>query len=242
MEKDKNLEENIEEVEKPSLKDFQSEMNEFSQNDEYKIDGIEEFIDTEGGEVIDKENLTPMDAIRAVAKKLGQTLKDPNPSCKHCYGRGWVGKEANTGMPYPCNCIKTEEDKKKEKESFNVDNRKFRRNLRKLRNLDKFYRKKFKNKGHEEFLASTSASDVLQDDFMKEGSIPTSAGDVESHDVSFVKSPTDENCKFNAPKIKTEEARQRKTLRLKKVRKEKAKAKKTKKIRKINRKKNKRKA
>ena len=32
-------------------------------------------------------------------------LKPPRSSCKHCYGRGYKGKDINTKMYVICNCI-----------------------------------------------------------------------------------------------------------------------------------------
>lgn len=39
------------------------------------------------------------------AKAQGQKVNEPNPQCKKCYGRGWVGKDSKTGTPLVCNCI-----------------------------------------------------------------------------------------------------------------------------------------
>lgn len=43
--------------------------------------------------------------IQNVAKEIGLVLKEPNQSCKKCFGRGWIGKDSNTGNPIPCKCI-----------------------------------------------------------------------------------------------------------------------------------------
>jgi len=70
-------------------------------------------LDTKTGDVLDASELTPLDVIRAVAKETGTILRDPNQSCKHCYGRGYTGRDAETKQPIPCTCIypaKTEED------------------------------------------------------------------------------------------------------------------------------------
>ena len=53
----------------------------------------------------DEVALTPMDVIRSMAEKLGQDIKDPNPSCKKCQGRGYIGRDAETKAPLPCKCI-----------------------------------------------------------------------------------------------------------------------------------------
>jgi len=65
----------------------------------------EEFIDTKSGEVVEQEKLDPMDVIRKIAQKIGTEIQDPKPGCKHCYGRGYTGRDAETKAPIPCNCI-----------------------------------------------------------------------------------------------------------------------------------------
>ena len=63
------------------------------------------FIDTSKGEVIEKKEMTPFDTIKAIAQHSGVELRDPKGSCKHCYGRGYVGKDSVTKAPIPCACI-----------------------------------------------------------------------------------------------------------------------------------------
>lgn len=65
----------------------------------------EEFIDTKSGEIVKKEKIEPMDVIRKIAEKIGTKIQDPKPGCKHCYGRGWIGRDAQSKAPIPCNCI-----------------------------------------------------------------------------------------------------------------------------------------
>ena len=31
--------------------------------------------------------------------------KEPKPNCKHCYGRGYTGKDIKTGRVTPCGCL-----------------------------------------------------------------------------------------------------------------------------------------
>lgn len=38
-------------------------------------------------------------------KAQGVKFNEPNPKCKKCYGRGWVGKDSKTDTPLICNCI-----------------------------------------------------------------------------------------------------------------------------------------
>ena len=65
----------------------------------------DKFIDTSKGEVIDKSKLTEFDVIKAVAKQTGTEIRNPRSGCKHCYGRGWVGKDFASQSPIPCSCI-----------------------------------------------------------------------------------------------------------------------------------------
>lgn len=75
------------------------------------------FIDVKDGQVIDKDKLTPFQIIKSVAEQNGNKIKDPDKSCKHCYGRGFEGKDLKTQMPIPCRCLfrgRTEEEKSKD--------------------------------------------------------------------------------------------------------------------------------
>jgi len=65
----------------------------------------DEFIDTKSGEIVKQENINPMDVIRKIAEKIGTKIQDPKKNCKHCFGRGYIGRDAKTKAPVPCNCI-----------------------------------------------------------------------------------------------------------------------------------------
>ncbi len=71
--------------------------------EESKIDWVHE----DG--TITKEHIrdiNPWDVIKHVAKLTGTLIKDhPEPTCKHCYGRGYIGRYAATGEPIACKCI-----------------------------------------------------------------------------------------------------------------------------------------
>lgn len=43
--------------------------------------------------------------IRNSAKAQGIRLRNPNPNCKKCNGRGWIALNAATGDPIVCSCI-----------------------------------------------------------------------------------------------------------------------------------------
>lgn len=123
---------------------------------EYKTEKVEELIDTNSGEVIDKSTLTPLDYIRAIAKKTGNIIKDPNPSCKKCYGRGYhmmYDVETKESTPAPCSCLYTKESKQAENNMPYKPNRKQQRKLNKnAKKLAERYRKILTNKSHDEFL------------------------------------------------------------------------------------------
>ena len=65
----------------------------------------DEFIDTKSGEVVKQENIDPMDVIRKIAEKIGTKIQNPNKGCKHCLGRGYIGRDTKTKAPVPCKCI-----------------------------------------------------------------------------------------------------------------------------------------
>lgn len=48
--------------------------------------------------------------IRNSAKAQGVRLRNPNPKCKKCNGRGWIALNAATGDPIVCRCIVNPDD------------------------------------------------------------------------------------------------------------------------------------
>lgn len=78
--------------------------NLYSQN--YDLPETREVIlDKSNNEIIEKKDLGPLEVIRATAQAAGITIGEPKKSCNKCYGRGWIGTEAETKMPIPCKCI-----------------------------------------------------------------------------------------------------------------------------------------
>ncbi len=129
-------------------------IDEFKKKD-YKSEKVEELIDANSGEVIDRSSLKPMDYIRAIAKKTGNIIKDPNPSCKKCYGRGHINsiEPGSDTLPIPCSCLYTKEARQAEGQMPYKPNRAQQRKLNKsVKKLAERYRKILKNKSHEEFL------------------------------------------------------------------------------------------
>lgn len=84
--------------------DEESESISFGQKYNTKIDREDVFVN-ESGDIVDSANLTPFDKLKISAKRLGQTLDEPDPSCKHCFGRGYTGINIDGNIPIPCKCI-----------------------------------------------------------------------------------------------------------------------------------------
>lgn len=120
---------NIETNEEPNDSQYVEDNVDFSEDDYDTGSGLltkahydapesaDKFVDTKDGQVVDKKDLTPMQIIKTIAEQNGTKIKDPNPSCKHCFGRGFDGKDSKTQMPIPCSCLfrgKTEEQKNAE--------------------------------------------------------------------------------------------------------------------------------
>jgi hypothetical protein len=54
--------------------------------------------------------MAPFDQIRYAADKFGVVLRDPKPSCRKCYGRGYIGIRYNpitekNEEPIACACV-----------------------------------------------------------------------------------------------------------------------------------------
>ena len=55
-----------------------------------------------------KNDIRTMDPWRVIveaAQAMGIEIQKPKPNCKHCHGRGYVGRHADSGEPVACNCI-----------------------------------------------------------------------------------------------------------------------------------------
>jgi len=63
------------------------------------------FVDTKDGKVIKREDLTPFQLIKAIADQNGYKIKNPDKSCRHCYGRGYEALDSKTQMPILCRCL-----------------------------------------------------------------------------------------------------------------------------------------
>lgn len=79
------------------------------------------------GAVLDYKDVSPFEVIKKFAEKQNVKLNDPKKSCKHCYGRGYIGRMSNSGAPVPCNCIYPANVRNLQT-NFIVENRSVRRN------------------------------------------------------------------------------------------------------------------
>ena len=52
----------------------------------------------------------PWEVIKEAAEAAGIAIKNPKSNCKHCHGRGYIGRYADTGEPIVCKCIFEKED------------------------------------------------------------------------------------------------------------------------------------
>ena len=48
--------------------------------------------------------MEPLDRIKAACERAHIILKDPDPECKKCFGRGYIAVK-ESGEPIPCDCI-----------------------------------------------------------------------------------------------------------------------------------------
>ena len=60
-------------------------------------------MDKETGEIKDLNELTSEDI---ASKRWVELGKRPNPGCKKCHGRGWVGREITSNRVIICKCVK----------------------------------------------------------------------------------------------------------------------------------------
>ena len=88
--------------------------------DDYEIPTAEPIIIADDGSVVTESDLvTPFMVMKSLAEKVGAQINDPSPSCKHCYGRGYVGRDSDTKAPIPCTCIMVNRDRKSEEDELN---------------------------------------------------------------------------------------------------------------------------
>lgn len=60
-------------------------------------------MDVDTGEVREISELTPEQLASGKWKELGQR---PDPKCKKCYGRGYIGRDVVTNRVIECSCVK----------------------------------------------------------------------------------------------------------------------------------------
>lgn len=79
----------------------------------------------------ERVELSPLEKIKFAADRFGISLNDPNPSCKKCFGRGYLGVDSKTGIPIACSCI-TPKALKAASNNFIPTNRRSRRVMEKM--------------------------------------------------------------------------------------------------------------
>lgn len=82
----------------------------------------------------DYRGLDPWMIIVESARAMGIKLNRPKENCKHCHGRGYIGRHADSGEPIACKCIfekeVTDRDTTIEQQYLRPRNRAERRALR----------------------------------------------------------------------------------------------------------------
>jgi hypothetical protein len=110
--------------------------------DEYDVpENRDVFIDVTKGAVVKKEDISPLEVIKAMAKRTGAQICDPRPGCKFCYGRGYEGWDATHKNPIPCRCMFRKNDKVQTKlatDAYSKWNREQRRKMEK--NVGKIFK------------------------------------------------------------------------------------------------------
>ena len=78
---------------------------------------VDGFVDADTGEILKREDMTPWQIIKAIAKQNNVQIRNPAKGCNHCYEKGYEGLDHSTKMPVPCRCLfrgKTEKEKQVE--------------------------------------------------------------------------------------------------------------------------------
>jgi hypothetical protein len=82
----------------------------------------------------DIRSMDPWQVIKEAANAAGIPIKNPKSNCKHCHGRGYVGRYADSGEPIACRCIfeqeKTDRDTTIDPQYIRPRNRAERRAMR----------------------------------------------------------------------------------------------------------------
>lgn len=112
-------------------------------NEQYDLpEDRDGFIDNGTGRIVENSELKPIDVIRAVAKQLGQTINDPKPNCKKCYGRGFTARDSVTKAPIPCKCIQVPRTEKEKQQDESIANRMGRMSREQRRKIERQFMKK----------------------------------------------------------------------------------------------------
>lgn len=79
-------------------------------------------LNTLTNEIADPDKIDAWDVIVHMSKIMDIEIQDPKSGCRHCFGRGWIGRDTKTRHPVPCSCIyppKTEAQKHEENAYMN---------------------------------------------------------------------------------------------------------------------------
>jgi len=60
-------------------------------------------MNVETGEIKEVAELTPEEVASKMWKEIGHR---PNPGCKRCHGRGYIGRNITTNTVVICRCVK----------------------------------------------------------------------------------------------------------------------------------------
>lgn len=83
--------------------EFEQTGDDLSQQKYGELKSVDKVVDLKTEKITDKKDLPPFEQIKLAAKESGTSLKDPNKSCKKCYGRGYTA--ITEQGPIVCQCL-----------------------------------------------------------------------------------------------------------------------------------------
>lgn len=134
---------------------------------------VDGFIDSDTGEVLKREDMTPWQIIKSIAKQNNVQVREPSKGCNHCYGRGYESIESDTKMPVPCRCIfRGRTPVEKQKEEY-WDKSRMNQKVSRLqrRHMAKFLRSSFK-KQRKDYIRKIQEGDQSESTTESEVKVP----------------------------------------------------------------------
>ncbi len=122
--------------------EFEDEIIEVSK--EYSSRGVEQFKVGDDGQMEKVEEPSIFDHIKTIAHGMDINIRDPDPNCKLCYGKGYTGLNTEDKSPIACKCIFSEPETIQEKISQHQANNMIVKNRKVRREMEKNFRKKMK--------------------------------------------------------------------------------------------------